>query len=76
MYGEMPELWILTHSTIEHLIFRREEVQEAKENNERVAAEEGGEIPTPSQSQLLLLNLYGETSKLSSDKWLYIVLNL
>jgi hypothetical protein len=51
-------------------------VEEAKEKIERVGAEEGGVIQTPSQSQLPLLSHYGETSKLSSDKWLYIVLNL
>lgn len=56
-------------------MYRREEVVEVKESREMVGVVGEEEIQMRKQYQLRLLNLYEETSRRSSDKWLFTVLS-
>jgi hypothetical protein len=76
MWGEMRGLLIFHLSTIELLMFRRGEVEEVKENRERVVVEAEDEIPTRNPYQLQVLNHFEEMRLHSNVKWPSTVRNL
>lgn len=75
MYGEIREWLISRRSTIGLRIFKRDEVEEVKESREKDVVVGEEEIRMRKQYQPQLLSHYEGMSRLSNDKWLFIVLN-
>jgi hypothetical protein len=76
MSEEMLGLWIYLLSIIGHLMLRRGGEVEVNESREKEEDEGEGEIRTQSLYLHRVLNLCGEMSKHSSDRWLSRVLSL
>jgi hypothetical protein len=72
----MQELLIFHLSTIGLLMFKKGEVEEAKESREKAVVEAEDEIQIRNRYQLRVLNHFEGMKLRSNDRWLSIVRNL